>query len=63
MRLLSVRLLGLSVSIDALLAAVAYGITGIRVPGYALWLLGVVAVREGLGRWAVATPHASGSIP
>ncbi len=44
MRLLSVILLGLSVSLDALFAGVAYGIKGIRVPGHALLLIGVVTV-------------------
>ena len=55
----SMILLGLSVSLEALWAGVAYGITGIRAPGHALWLLGVVTVRGGPGRWAGATPHAS----
>ena len=44
MRLLSVILLGLSVSMDALFAGVAYGIKGIRVPGHALLLIGVVTI-------------------
>jgi len=44
MRLLSVLLLGLSVSMDALFAGVAYGIKGIRVPGHALLLIGVVTI-------------------
>jgi len=44
MRLLSVMLLSLSVSLDALFAGVAYGIKGIRVPGHALLLIGVVTV-------------------
>jgi putative sporulation protein YtaF len=44
MRLLAVILLGLSVSMDALFAGVAYGIKGIRVPGHALLLIGLVTV-------------------
>jgi putative sporulation protein YtaF len=44
MRLLAVILLGLSVSLDALCAGVAYGIKGTRVPGHALLLVGLVTV-------------------
>jgi len=44
MRLLAVILLSLSVSLDALLAGVAYGIKEIRVPGHALLLIGGVTI-------------------
>ena len=42
MPLLAVLLLGLSVSMDALFAGVAYGLKGIRVPGRSLLIIGVV---------------------
>jgi putative sporulation protein YtaF len=44
MRLLTVLLLGLSVSLDALCAGVAYGLKGIHVPGRSVLIIGGVTV-------------------